>query len=294
MESNELRIFRAVAQSGSITKAAQVLGYVQSNVTARIQQLEAELKTQLFYRQRGMVLTPTGEKLLAYAEKIIYLLDEADKALNDSVDPSGSLSIGANHTISSLRLPEIFSQYHKAYPKVDLSLISSQSDELIYKINHFQLDGAFVKSPYISDDNIIKELVFKENLVLISSPEYNDIQELCSKPFLMNTIGCPNRIQLENWLKSKGICNVRYMEFNNLDSIVEGVVADLGASFVPQSSIREYEEKGLLKSFPIPAPYSTTRTFFIRRKDSLMTSALSKFIEMIELKTPYEKLLSNE
>lgn len=69
MESSELRIFRAVAQAGSITKAAQALGYVQSNVTARIQQLESDLNTQLFYRQRGMILTPTGEKLLAYAEK---------------------------------------------------------------------------------------------------------------------------------------------------------------------------------------------------------------------------------
>lgn len=57
MESNELRIFQAVAHEGSITKAAKTLGYVQSNVTARIQQLEVELKTQLFYRQRGMVLT---------------------------------------------------------------------------------------------------------------------------------------------------------------------------------------------------------------------------------------------
>ena len=294
MESNELRIFRAVAREGSITKAAQTLGYVQSNVTARIKQLESQLKTQLFYRQRGMVLTPMGEKLLVYAEKIIHLLDEADGALNDSIEPSGSLSIGANHTISSLRLPKILSQYHKAYPKVDLSLITSQSEELIYKVSHFQLDGAFVKSSSFSDDNIVKELVFEENLVLISSPEYNDIKSLCSKPFLMNTIGCPNRTQLENWLKFNGICNVRYMEFNNLDSIVEGVIADLGASCVPQSAIKEYEERGLLKSFSIPAQYSTTRTFFIRRKDSLKTSALSKFIEMIELNTPYHSFLPTD
>jgi DNA-binding transcriptional LysR family regulator len=294
MESNELRIFRVVAQTGSITKAAQALGYVQSNVTARIQQLESELKTQLFYRQRGMILTPTGEKLLAYAEKIIYLLDEADKALNDSCDPSGSLTIGANHTISSLPLPKLLAQYHKTYPKVDLSLTTNQSDELIYKINHFQLDGAFVKTLSHSDENIVKELVFEENLVLISSPLYNDINDLYSKPFLMNTIGCPNRIQLENWLNSKGICNIRYMEFNNLTSIIEGVIADLGASFVPESAIKEYEKKGFLKSFQIPAQYNITKTFFIRRKDSLMTSSLSKFIEMIELNTPYQKLLSKD
>ncbi|WP_026889487.1 LysR family transcriptional regulator [Clostridium beijerinckii] len=290
MESNELRIFRAVAQAGSITKAAKALGYVQSNVTARIQQLESDLNTQLFYRQRGMILTPTGEKLLAYAEKIIYLLDEADKALNDCCDPSGSLSIGAVHTVSSIRLPELLAQYHKAYPKVDLSLITSQSDELIYKIKHFQLDGAFVKAHSFSDENILSELVVEETLVLISNPKYTNIEDLYSKPFLMSTTGCPNRIQLENWLKSKGVYNIRYMEFNNSNSIIEGVIADLGASFIPKSTIKDYEENGLLKSFSVPDKYNTTKTFFIRRKDSLMTTSLSKFIEMIELNTPYKRI----
>lgn len=290
MESNELRIFRAVAQTGSITKAAKVLGYVQSNVTARIQQLEYDLNTQLFYRQHGMILTPTGERLIAYADKIIYLLDEANKAIKDSCEPSGALTIGASNTISSIRLPELLAKYHKSYPKVDLSLINNQSEELIYKINHFQLDGAFVKALSINDDNIEKELVFEENLVLISHPQYKDIENIYCKPFLMSTTGCPNRIQLEAWLKSKGISNIRYMEFNDLNSIIEGVVADLGASFVPQSSIEEYEKKGLLKSFAVPEQYNLTRTFFIRRKDSLMTSSLSKFIELVELNTPYNKL----
>ncbi|GFP75535.1 LysR family transcriptional regulator [Clostridium fungisolvens] len=290
MESNELRIFRAVAQTGSITKAAHALGYVQSNVSARIQQLEYDLKTQLFYRQRGMILTPAGEKLLSYAEKIIYLLDEADKALNDSCDPSGSLSIGAVHTVSAMRLPEILSQYHKAYPKVDLSLITSQSDELIYKVKHFQLDGAFIKAPSLTDDNIVSELAFEENLVLISNSKYTKVEDLYRKSFLMSSTGCPNRTQLENWLKSKEVYNIRYMEFNNLNSIIEGVIADLGASFVPKSTIKEYEEKGLLKSFSVPEQYNTTRTFFVRRKDSLMTTSLSKFIEMIEKNTAYKRI----
>lgn len=290
MESNELKIFRAVAQTGSITKAAQTLGYVQSNVTARIQQLESDLNTQLFYRQRGMILTPTGEKLLAYAEKIIYLLDEADKDIKDSCEPSGSLSIGVSHTMSAIQLPELLAKYHRSYPKVDLSLTTDQSDELIYKINHFQLDGAFVKTLSLNDENIKKELVVEEKLVLISHPMYKDIEDLYCKPFLMNTAGCTNRIQLENWLKSKGISNIRYMEFNNLNSIIDGVIADLGASFVPESAVKDYEKKGLLKSFVSPDQYNITRTFFIRRKDSLMTSSLSKFIEMIELNTPYKRI----
>lgn len=106
----------------------------------------------------------------------------------------------------------------------------------------------------------------------------------------MSTTGCPNRTQLENWLKSKGVYNVRYMEFNNLNSIIEGVMADLGASLVPKSTIEDHEKRGLIKSFSIPEKYNTTRTFFIRRKDSLMTTTLSKFIEIIELNTAYKRI----
>lgn len=288
MEMNELRIFRAVAQTGSITNAAQALGYVQSNVTARIRQLEAELKTQLFYRQRrGMILTPMGEKLLVYAEKVINLLDEAAKAMDDSIEPSGSLAIGAIHTISSIKLPKILAEYHTSYPKVDLSLITSQSDELIYKVKHFQLDGAFINLGTFNDDNITKELVYDEKLVIISNPKFNSVEEVQSKPFLLNSEGCPYRSQLENWFKSDGIGNIRYMEFNNLNSIVEGVIADLGASCLPESSIKEYEKNGLIRSFPIPENYNTTRTYFIRRKDSTITSALAEFMESVKLNTPF-------
>ena len=88
MDSNDLKIFRAVAAEGNITKAAQALGYVQSNVTARIQHLEAEIGAPLFYRQRGMVLTVDGEKLLPYAEQILHLFEEAVKVISKSSEPS--------------------------------------------------------------------------------------------------------------------------------------------------------------------------------------------------------------
>lgn len=285
MESNELRIFKAVAEEGSITKAAQTLGYVQSNVTARIQQLEAELNTQLFYRQHGMILTPAGVKLSTYAEKIIHLLNEAKRSLNDSTDTSGSLSLGTNHTISSLNIPGLLSQYHKSYPQVNLSLTTSHSEDLIYKILHFQLDGAFVNILSIKEDNIVKEFMFEEKLVLISNPECTSIEDLFLKSFLMYPTGCSTRLKLENWLRLNGAGNVRFMEFDNLHSIIEGVLAGLGVSFVPESSVKKYIEEGSIKYFTIPSQYSTTRTFFIRHKDSLKTNSLTKFIELIELKT---------
>ena len=79
MESLELRIFVKAAQTKSITKAAEQLGYVQSNVTAHIKKLELELGTPLFIRSnKGITLTRDGEQLLYRAEQIIIQLDELE------------------------------------------------------------------------------------------------------------------------------------------------------------------------------------------------------------------------
>lgn len=116
MESGDLKIFRAVAREGSITKAAQMLNYVQSNVTARIHNLEEHLKIKLFHRtNRGVKLTAAGENLLQYAEQVLSLLDEAEKSAQMSQHPKGPLRIVGNNGGNAFaracgRLPQPFSR----------------------------------------------------------------------------------------------------------------------------------------------------------------------------------------
>lgn len=145
MESGDLRVFQMVAREGTITKAALQLGYVQSNVTARIQQLEAELGTTLFLRHnRGMTLSASGKLLLDYANKIIGLLDEASKALSSSVEPSGPLMIGSTQTTAAVRLPKLLAAYYEEHPNVQLSLTTGHTQFLIDKVLRYELDGAFI------------------------------------------------------------------------------------------------------------------------------------------------------
>ena len=123
MEIRDLTIFVTVAKTGSVTKAAEQLGYVQSNITARIQHLENKLGTPLFHRlPRGVTLTSSGETLLRYAERILNLCHEAEQAVQDSETPSGTLRIGAMETTTATRLPAILAKYHEAFPDVELSL----------------------------------------------------------------------------------------------------------------------------------------------------------------------------
>ena len=90
MDTKDLAVFAAVARSGGITKAAQILNTVQSNVTQRIGLLEDELGVPLFHRHSsGVTLTSAGRQLLPYAERIGQLLGEARQATIDGPIPRG-------------------------------------------------------------------------------------------------------------------------------------------------------------------------------------------------------------
>src|ERR1700722_11027563 len=112
MDAGDLQVFAAVARTGGITKAAESLNTVQSNVTQRIQLLEAELGVPLFHRHsRGVTLTTAGTQLLPYAERIARLFGEAKLAAANGPVPRGRLVVGALETIAALRLPPILAAY---------------------------------------------------------------------------------------------------------------------------------------------------------------------------------------
>ena len=93
MDILHLRTFRAVARAGSVTGAAASLDYAQSSVTAHIRALELDLGVVLFRRTaRGVSLTDAGVRLLAYAEAILGLADEARQAVRLPGEPRGSLT----------------------------------------------------------------------------------------------------------------------------------------------------------------------------------------------------------
>lgn len=281
MESGDLRVFRAVAVEGTVTKAADALGYVQSNVTARIQALEKELGAPLFFRQHGMVLTPAGETLLPYAERVLRLLDEADYVLRNEGEPRGRLAIGTYHPVSAVDLPRLFARYHHDFPGVELSFLTLPSADLVRQILHFRLDGAFIASTNYDEDALEEVWTTDLQLVLIAPPAVKRMQDIFALPFLMNTAGCYKRITLEKYLRSRGIPGVRYMEFNNIESIVNGVTAGLGASFVPRQAVAQKEQMGLLRTFEVPLQFGTMRTCFVRAKNVPPSAALSRFVQML-------------
>lgn len=281
MDVQLLKAFYATAQEGSISKAAAKLNFAQSNVTHKIQQLEADLQTQLFYRHnRGITLTPSGQILVPYAEKILHVIQEARSAVGDSAVPSGPLQIGAVETTAAVRLPALLTRYHKNYPAVDFSLITGPSDKHLEAILHYELNGAFVAGP-VEHPDLDQEEVVTEELVLVTSvshPPITSIHEVKLRTLLVFFEGCSYRSRLNQLLQEEGIAPVKIMEFGSLETIIGCVGAGLGISLLPRSFIIEAEQQGRIKYHEISSPHAQLKTVFVRRKDALVTPALSAFL----------------
>ncbi|MDR4315462.1 HTH-type transcriptional regulator [Niallia circulans] len=285
MDLQTLKVFQTIAKLGSISQAARELQYAQSNITMKIQQLEAELQTTLFYRHnRGTALTAKGRMLLTYAEKIFHLIEETKSVMNDDQSPKGPLMIGSMETTAAVRLPVLFSKYLKNYPDVDLTLKTGSTKENILGVLNYKLDGAFVAGP-IANTELIQKDVFEEELILVTNPVHSPIftiEDIQDETLLVFRPGCSYRERLEQWFRTEGACPKKMMEFGTLDGIIGCVTAGLGISMLPQSVVAKQITEGTLRQHQIPSSFSKVKTLFIYREDKYLPSSLIKFINMMD------------
>lgn len=284
MESIQLRVFATVARMGSITRAAEALHTVQSNVTMHVRALEEELGTPLFHRhRRGVTLTRAGEQLLPFAVKTQGLLDEARQAVcGPNRHPQGPLRIGTLETTAAIRLPQIVAQFGAKFPEVDLSLVAGTTGSLCKEVLAYRLEGAFVAGPAL-DPAFAEEKVFVEELAVVSGPEVRDLRQLAASgdevKILVFREGCSYRTRLERILQSKGVRKIKVMEFGTLDGILGCVAAGLGITMLPKALLRTAENRKRVGIHSLPANEARVETVFIRRRDGFVSPALAAFLE---------------
>jgi DNA-binding transcriptional LysR family regulator len=284
MDVNLLKLFICVAQEGSISKAAERLNYVQSNVSARIQQLEKSLDTQLIYRHpRGISLTATGKTLLQYAEKIVHLTNEAEKAIRDTTDPKGSIYIGAMEQTASIRLPPLLADFYSRYPGVDLNVTMGITEQLLQQVLDYELEGAFIDGVFKHPD-IIEDYVWEEQLVLVFNSSYviKELKDIEQQTFLLISPNCTYRARTEKWFEEINVQPKKYTVMGTLESTVECIKAGFGISVLPKYYVRNIDGQEKLAYWNLPEQYASIPTVFIRRKDLYVTHAMRQWLELLK------------
>ncbi len=241
MDLAALTIFRAVVRENGVTRAAAKLNRVQSNVTTRIKQLEEQLGTELFIRDgRRLVLTPAGETLLPYAERLLALADEARNAVREN-RPSGRLRLGTMESVAASRLPGLLARYHQRWPDVALELETGTTGRLIERVREFEVDAALIATPLDPDalGDIFESVpVFREELVMLTPRGHRPIHQ--AGDIALSTLvaferGCAYRTYVEKWYLEHGIRPARVLELGSYHAIVACVAAGAGVAVAPRS-----------------------------------------------------------
>lgn len=271
MELSDLRVFRAVANEGGISRAAAVLHRVPSNVTTRIQNLEADLGVALFIREgRRLQLSVHGKALLAYANRLLALADEARAAMHESA-PRGVLALGAMESTAAVRLPALLARLHERYPDLAVELRTGAPRELTARVVAGELDCALVAEP-VSDARLHSVLAYIEPLVLIAPAGHPPIRlprDLQTGTLLAFEPGCPHRQRLETWCADGAVAPARVIELGSYHAILGCCAAGMGVALMPAAVLDTYTQRASMSEHRLGGKLASVKTMFIARKDSL-------------------------
>src|SRR5438105_15377186 len=144
LDVDQLRTFLAIVETGSFTRAAEIVHKTQSAVSMQMKRLEERLEHPIFVRDgRASKLTEEGERLLDYARRIIKLNVEALAAFSDAA-LTGRVRLGVPDDYADRYLPEIMARFSRVYPRVELTVTCEPTVELVHRIDTNDLDLAIV------------------------------------------------------------------------------------------------------------------------------------------------------
>jgi DNA-binding transcriptional LysR family regulator len=288
VELSDLVTFSTVARLGGVTRAADELNTVQSNITQRVKALEAEIGTPLFERHsRGMTLTGAGRRLLPYAQRMAALSREAVLAARDDGEPKGPLSIGSMETTAAVRLPSLLAEFHQRFPAVQLSLRTAPTADLVAAVLDGSLDGAFVAGP-IEHADLTAVTAFREELVLVTARRWTSLAALraatpeSGPTALVFRTGCTYRQRLEQLLTEFGWPSAARFELGTLDGMIGCVAAGMGVTLLPRAVVERNDQSGNIRIHPLGALQSQVDTLFIQRRGAHQYSALQGFVSCLE------------
>ena len=271
MDLTDLHIFRSVVQAGGVTRAAEKLNRVQSNVTTRVRQLESELGVELFVREgKKLHLSSEGKLLLDYADRLLDLAQEAREAVHDA-EPRGVLRLGTGESTAAMRLPVPMNEYLRRYPEVTLELRTGNTRELAAAVLGGDLDAALVSEP-IADAPFEKVAIYEEELVIIAAaahPPIKSPRDARPQTVLAFESGCSYRQRLEDWFAHHGEMPDRIVEITSYHAMLGCVVAGMGISLMPRNVLTTFPDAKLLSTHSLPAALARAQTSLIWRKGML-------------------------
>lgn len=290
MEHRNLNSFKTVAECGSISKAAQELGYAQSSITFQIKQLEAELGILLFDRiGNRIVLTGAGMTLLDYSYKILSLEHEVKSVLAEDGGPAGTIRLASIDSLCANLLPSLIKDFRECCPAVVVSAASVSKAEVIKCIANGSADFGFYIDFHAPAEEYGTALSMENSLCFLSSPNHEisrkeqlTIRELKDVPLIATEKSCTYRHVLQQiFARHELELNICF-ESENTEVIKHFAEAGIGVAFLPEIVVGDELREEKLCRLPIVAELPTIYINVIYHKNKWMNHAMRQFCSVLD------------
>lgn len=291
-----LHTFVAVAQQGTLGRAAETLNLSQPALSKTLNELEQLTGTRLFERGRlGTQLTLVGEQFLTHAVKVLDALNSAGQALNRKEGLNNDIvRIGALPTAALGILPTVIGQFHKQQKDITLQVATMNNTMLLAGLKSGEIDIGIGR---MSDPELMSglhyELLFLESLKLVVRPGHPLLQETVTLsrvmewPVVVSPKGTVPRQNAEALLQSQG-CKMPAGCIETLSaSLSRQLTVDFDyVWFVPSGAVKDDLRRGVLTALPIATQGAGEPIGILTRVDATLTPGTQTLLSAIRKSMP--------
>jgi len=292
MDYDQLASFLEVAKLQSFSRAAEKIYRTQPAISAQVRLLEQECGEKLFDRSgKKVLLTPAGEILQRYAQRIIELNKEALQAIAElNQTARGKLQIGANEATCLYVLPKTFARFRELYPLVQISIYRNFSHKILQKVQEGAIELGIVTLPQ-SANNMEVIPVFRDEMQVIVPANHPlatnrdaAVEEIANFPLILPKTG-HTRVVLDRLLRAYREHLQVSMELASVETIKKFVGAGLGISIVSRAYAQPEVAAGLVKLIPLEGLKLYRELGLIYRRDRYLSLPAKVFIETVREST---------
>jgi len=286
---DHLRVFQAVAETGSFTRAADVVHLTQPGISKHIKQMEESFGTPLFDRSgRKATLTEAGAILFEATQGVMAIIDVAEQRIEDLKGlRGGRLRLGTSFPIGVYLLPRVLAQFRRKYPAIEVTLNITVSGMIGPKVLAREIDlGLASYEP--RDSRLVTQAFMTDELVAIFPRDHKlahkrhiTPQQLTEDTFIVAAPGGGTRTLLEERLRDHGIVLQKVLDFGNLEGVKHAVEAGLGISIQARSVVEREIASGSMRAVKLAGIDATIPFFYVCRKNAHLSHAANALIEML-------------
>ncbi|MDR4932558.1 LysR family transcriptional regulator [Companilactobacillus paralimentarius] len=241
MDIRELTTFKMISETRNFSKAAELLGYTQSNISMQIKNLEAELGTKLFECQkRQVIITQTGIELLPLVTKTLENFSEI-KTWNQEVEQTGILKIAAPESLTISMVAPMLKRFKQKYPQVQIELQNATCLHNEETLLRGEVDVAFMMWPSRPSKKLIDHDLGEQEMVLVvptdSKVSFQKLLNDRNTQFIINEPECSYRNQFETAVWQQHQRQFRTTSLDGIAAIKAAVVNELGFSYLPLTMV---------------------------------------------------------